>query len=640
MLLYSRNKRIVLAERKLHGAIFRRTLWLAWFAWRHVFERSTPMRSGRRNNRMQPKIVESRSIGKVAWNMHRGHMIVSRMRKACDHALQQRFWVRWKVVNAAHAMAIWIQSLFRGYQVRKLLLPSVRGHVVWFASKASDWVALVRRRLLKTVLAVFLAHHHFVENKFKQFVSAQSASRCLSRLKCTGMKMSRNRNLEERGRKMHRSTAGKALMQQLRIMLVSNVAMHAGREWNKSIRAKGAVRVLKNFSIYCSHRCSKLLHVTTILLLRRKQVAFMRLRLWHRWLKYHRKLISRSNKALLSKCIQIWLMFTARSTVTAKASQACSISFLGKVIRRMRIKTEIMTVLRRLSWHHYCRHRFRAILLRWLHVFQQSSSRYSDFLLALRTHEAMLSRRYLGYLYAFAGRKQQIRRLTLGGVEAMRIFRLRRAFWGLQRRNLLRKIDAASISASLPLLLTLTNATTRSGLRLTHVIAPQCPAASASHRRDIWSERGPGERKGRIRSGDARRLCPMPMLVASRFTSLYVHAFRRIQMNSRRVHEEKQRTASARIFLGYLCFRRLRKWARFRSLEHAFFATRGMRQKLRASLAMWLTKVPQSQANGRRMITMTKNGECIRLRRALKKWAGKYNSTMPLFRKTPFPLAG
>lgn len=628
ILLHSRNKRIVVSLRKLRGVISRRTLWLVWFLWRHAFEHSTSTRLVGDNNPLlgvniidRKIIAQMRSIGKRAWQMRRGQLIVSRMTRVCSHILLQRSWVRWKVVNAAQAMATWIQSLFRGHRARKSLFPSARSHVEWFASQARQWVSFVRRRLLRAGLAVFLAHHRLVEIFVVQIAFSKSAIRCLRQLKCIAIRMTRNTSSEARGSKMHRANSGKALIQQLRLMLLSNAAIHAGSEWNKSMKAKGAIRLL-TLNASRAHCCVEARRAAAAFYHRQKQGAILRLQLWHRWRRYHRKMTRRSRKKLMSNRIQKWLIFASRSVVTAKASHSCSIFFLVQVIRRMRIRTEIKTALRRLSWHHFRRHRFRDIMLRWVSSFHLSLNLSSDFILALHAHEIFLSRRYLGYLHAFADSKKKLRKLVLGGVEAMRIFLLRHAFLGMQRKNSHHKIDAASGFASLALLQTLTNATTCSGLRLTHVLAPQCPASSESHQKHIWSEQGPGGRRGRWAGVDGW-MCPQPLLVVSRLTSLYVHVFRRLQIYSQRVQELKKSIANARTLFASLCLRRIRKWSHYRRLEQTFFATRGMRRQLCASLAVWLAKVPQRRVLERNWKIAMRNGECIRLRRALLKWAGK-----------------
>ena len=650
LLHYSRKERLAVASKLLQGNRKRDVLWLAWFGWRHSYESPVLSKSNYRDEVLMRRdsfksllkvkssckeAIKMRAIGKMAGKLHRGRKVLSSMGRVCNRILLQRFWARWKEAYSIDSSAISLQSLFRGHLGRKIHFPTEHHYLQWFHSNVHGWATFIRRRLLRLGMCLFMAHHRHVDIVRAQLAHSRAAIRCLHRLKCNARRGGRARVTEARGCKMHKKTMGKIFVGQLRICLLDSASCRAAIEWSKSSAAKGVIKSLLA-------RVKRAIHgnevdcVFDTFLYRQKIAAFLRLRLWRRWVKYHRKIGTRSKVFSLRKNMQRLLRFTARRAATGGMLQNCVLIYLAKVMRRFQATVEMKKALKGLSFHFFRRHRLKGLLLCWNIYSRQSANCHASFQFAIKTHNRVFYRRCLLQLRKIVATKHELNKLSLCRFERIHIYRLKCVLRVLRKRIMHRKIESASATGSLRKLQSLTSTTSLGGMRPTHIIVPQCPLTIASYAGNIWSYRtnrgateGTWRRRQPMDDGFGW-LYPNPIFVASRLTSLQVGMLRRLRMSVNRRQRECQRVARARALFATLCFCRLRNNSYFRRIKGTFFATRNMRQQMLADLFIWraYSSVKMLSTGRRKVRDAVFAGERIRMQCAMRVWAGKIFTSM------------
>lgn len=170
----ARNQQLKRAANRVVCNQFQKTLWRAWFAWSHHYERSVLIRANKREllalkSRELNEFIQKRSSRqdhKSQFTVLKDWAFVVRDRKLgrklidlWNRTAGRRFlflgFARWKFLMDLDTIVTCVKRLFRGYYTRKYLIPGERDYMIWVSGQLPKVTAFRRRKRHQLVMKVF-----------------------------------------------------------------------------------------------------------------------------------------------------------------------------------------------------------------------------------------------------------------------------------------------------------------------------------------------------------------------------------------------------------------------------------------------------------------------------------------------------
>ena len=171
--------------------------WIAWFAWRRVFERSVLLRTDQRHTlelrNLETMRALNQSLGHSRRLVLRNQAGVARRRLQWTNMCRavgpvyfrvfaQRTLTKWRLVHMESSIAICLQRIWRGHFIRKYVYKGRTEYILKYRLRIKQLRDFERFKRLRLVFSVFHLFHAYLRNVWCARVKQLNTRRTLMRL--------------------------------------------------------------------------------------------------------------------------------------------------------------------------------------------------------------------------------------------------------------------------------------------------------------------------------------------------------------------------------------------------------------------------------------------------------------------------